>query len=287
VDVELMSAEDVRSALANTPLGRSTVVEPLGGGWFSWTFEVDGAWIVRFPRDDDVARRHAKEQSLLAGLVDHVAFAVPNPTVSGEWAGRPFFAYRRLPGTAMSCEDVKPQEFSQLLRGLHDFPVEEARRLVGEPGTAETWISRYAQLVSTADARVRPLVPADVAAAIESAFRRFQAAMDSMLPTLVHGDLGLEHVLVSPAGIAVIDFEYATVGDPAIDFIGLWINCGRDTTMEVADRWGRTDEDFWTRLRFYSAMGALHAVIYALDHDDAELRDDATNRLIDRLSELA
>ena len=281
-----MTETSARCALAGTALGAGEVVGPVGEGWFSWTFEVDSEWMVRFPRDDAVATRHAKEQRLLPSLAARADFAVPVPQVLGSWAGRPFSCYRKLPGRPAQVDDLAPEQLAGLLRSLHAFPADEARRLIGEPGTAEDWAARYWHLKATSDRRVVPLLEPMTAQRLDAAFTRFFALAAGVPLTLIHGDLGVEHVLIGADRPGVIDFEFAAVGDPTLDFIGIWLAGGPDITESVVAAYGPVDDDFWFRLRFYAAMGSVHAIIYALDHDDPDLRVDASRRLDERLAGL-
>jgi len=83
-------------------------------------------------------------------------------------------------------------------------------------GPEQSWFERpddFAQL------RVNPYYRATMATAPEVA-RPMGAVVDRMLSEhrcLVHGDLSPKNVLVGPAGLWVIDFEVANIGDPVFD----------------------------------------------------------------------
>ena len=62
--------------------------------------------------------------------------------------------------------------------------------------------------------------------------------VDALPLALVHNDLGLEHLLVGPGPqelAGIIDFEDATIGDPAIDLVPFVAAFGRDALVELLD----------------------------------------------------
>src|SRR5438132_10065873 len=99
-----MDTADARAALAEVGLTVGSI-EPILGGWASWTFAVDGEWIARFPRNSDIAAATLRELALLPELAAWVPFQIPEPTIRGTWAGLPFFAYRRITGRPITATD--------------------------------------------------------------------------------------------------------------------------------------------------------------------------------------
>ena len=100
-----MDTSDAQQALAQTSL-RPQRIEPILGGWASWTFDLDGEWIVRFPRNETIARCAERELRILPWLNERVSFAVPVPTHVGRWNDRPFFAYPKIAGRALDDRDL-------------------------------------------------------------------------------------------------------------------------------------------------------------------------------------
>ena len=85
-------------------------------------------------------------------------------------------------------------------------------------------------------------------------------------PVLIHYDLACEHVLCDPERsvlTGVIDWGDATIGDPAMDFVGLH-NCrGREFTERVLARYqGTIDAAFWQRMDFYLCYGPFSELLY-------------------------
>ena len=80
-------------------------------------------------------------------------------------------------------------------------------------------------------------------------------------PRLVHNDLCPDHILVDEAGdlAGLIDWTDATLGDPVLDFIGLFAWRGRAFVEKVLEGYGAAvDEGFHRRLRFSVRVRTLH-----------------------------
>ena len=229
-----MDAEAARERLAAQGLCFERI-EPVGEqGWSSEVYELDGTHIVRFPRNDEVRAAHERERRLLPALAAHVSFRVPLP-VHDE-----LFVYEKIPGRPFDVGDDVDAAFAAI-DDLHSFPVDEARRLLGR----RTLVEEYANEWEMFAAQVLPHLSADLVEAIQ--FARFPPDIER--ERLIHDDLGPEHLLVGDDGrpVAMIDFEDATVGDPAVDHTPLTTLVGRPLTRRM-----------WQ----YHVRGNLHAIAY-------------------------
>jgi aminoglycoside phosphotransferase (APT) family kinase protein len=67
-------------------------------------------------------------------------------------------------------------------------------------------------------------------------------------PSAIHGDLGPENVIVSPAGelVGVIDWEECRTGDPAWDF-GWWLNAKPELGNRILEAYGGAPDDTFRR----------------------------------------
>ena len=269
-----MDVDKARAVLAELPELAGKELTPIAGGWASWTFAVGAEWIVRFPRDADVARSTERELRLLPALAGRLPVATPVPTHVGTYEGWPFFAYRRIPGRPMTPSDGHPAFLADLgaaLGALHGLPVEGAVELLGDEPTPEAWWVGYDHLWRTVEADVLPLVASHVRDAIEVAYRRVVDQRPEFPPVLVHRDLGPAHVLVDQASgrlAGIIDFEDAGIGDPVIDLVAAAGVFGGSPPVLAALT---GDRDLGpapgVRLLFYTWVSALHHVIYGVHHD--------------------
>jgi 8-oxo-dGTP diphosphatase len=276
-----MTPDDARTALAAVGIEANEVVA-IGDGWASWTFEVDGHRIVQFPRNAVVARGHERERAILPALAEHVSFAVPSLSITGEWNGLPFHGYEKLSGSALSESTLDCAAVAAMLRELHSFPVARARLLLGDAGTVDEWRTGYEALWAAIATQVVPRLSVGVGGAVTREFADFIRDV-TFEPALVHRDLGPEHVLVGD-GLGMIDFEDVAIGDPIIDFVGIFNAFGLTAARAVIEQYGPIDPDYSVRLRFYRWMGSVHAALHALDTSDEALLADALEQISSRLA---
>lgn len=236
------------------------VVEPVGEGWDSDTYEVDGAWIFRFPRRPEVEVWMQREIGLLAELGGCLSVPVPrfelvshDPLCVG---------YRKLPGDALP--DRPPArlalEVGRFLSELHSFP---AARAPSYPD----WRDELEETLAGFRRHVLPL--------LDPAGREAGAALLGDLeleiePAVVHADLGPEHLLSDGERLTgVIDWSDARVADPALDFAWVLHVPGEDFAGELVRSYGGLDEALRQRALFYHRLGPWHEVVYGLETGQA------------------
>lgn len=257
----------------------SARAELLGEGWDGVVFLVDGEWAFRFPKRADVVPFHERERALLDALAPRLS--LPVPVV--RHVGRPspafplrYSGYRLIPGVSA---DVAPEpadvaavgaEFGRFLAELHAFPCDEARALGFTERQADPQWTRLR------DAARAGLVAAATAAGDDFA-RRCRAVVDdeSLVPApyegaprLLHGDLGVEHLLVSADGAraaGVIDWADAHLGDPAGDFDGLWQWAGTALVDAALSAYGGDVAGFAQRARYGGFLVALNNLRYGVE----------------------
>lgn len=262
-------------------------LRPILGGWASWTFDVaasDGSpWILRIARTAEINAAHRREERLLPLLHKTLSFAVPLPEHGGDWNEHRYLAYRKLAGRPLRTGD-RQVAVAGMLRELHAFPVDVAAAALGPTGS---WREEYVRLREKFEQAAIRRLDAELAAAVRREYDRFLAGPMDFTTALVHRDLGTEHILVDPATrtpTGMIDFEDATIGDPAIDFVGILITFGDVVTDEILAAYDSPiDLD---RLRFYWWLGALHALDYGVETNDEQLIRDAVDGLRNRLNAL-
>ena len=287
-----MKERDVRRALRRVGLGEPAVVTPILGGWANWTFDLDGTTIVRFPRNDSVALATHRELSLLPELAAAVAgvFEVPTPTHVATWRDRPFFAYPRLDGTPLPAADDRstaaaPRLLGEALSALHAFPVERAAHLLRLGPPESVWRHRYEDLWEVVAGVALPEMDTALADEVRRRYHQLLDDPPAFPPCLIHNDLGPEHVLLRPHDppVALLDFEDASVGDPAVDLTPLVAFLGADGLPALVagrDLGDRLPE----RLSFYRWMGSVHAVIYGVTEGVEEERTGGLAELRRRLA---
>ena len=273
-----MDAAAAARALSQSGL-EPTTIEPILGGWASWTFALDERWIARFPRTDTVAEATGRELRLLPWLADQVSFEVPGPSHVGTWNDKPFFAYPMIPGRGFTSRDATPgalERLKAILAELHAVSVDTAAGHLGIASPESAWRESYEELWPMIETVALPALSTELATEVERGFDAFLGLGFDHPHVLVHNDLGLEHVIVDESAgqpVGLIDFEDAWIGDPAIDFVPLKATLSRSDFAEMIN--GRDlGPHLAERMHFYRWMGSVHAIIHGItEHDETILAD--------------
>jgi len=234
-------------------------------GWDSLVLDLDGRWIVRFPRRPEVAQRLEREIALLPELAMRLPVEVPRFDLIAR-NGVVGVAYRTIAGSPArdDIDEVTGKDLGRFLLSLRHFSVDRARELGIPFFDQAAWRCRYRNLCAEFRCRVGPLLAVWEREQAETIF----SCVDELefTPALLHADLGPEHVLCddrrSVAG--VIDWSDARVGDAALDLA--W--CLNGTPPEVAKAVARTygvNADLYKRSLFYHQLGPWYEVIYGLE----------------------
>ncbi|HZU12374.1 MAG TPA: phosphotransferase [Chloroflexota bacterium] len=203
-----------------------TPLTPLGAGFRSAVVETAGGAVFRIGRNGDALAGYARESRILPALLPHLPVAVPAPRwFAGASDIFPFgvMGYPKVPGRSLEPRDVTGEmslrlatQLGRFLAALHRVPVSEADIPRWDPQQAA---ANSGEIVLPLLRDV--LAPAEYAR-VERWWQEFLA--DRLLrmdePSLIHGDLWYEHVLVEAATgriTGIVDFETAAMGDPAQD----------------------------------------------------------------------
>ena len=253
-----------RSFPALAPIDR---FEPLGDGWTSSTYLLNGAWVVQIPLGPAAAATMVKQLDLLPGLASEVSAPIPQP----EHVSRDpvLMAYRVIDGVPFDRapdEGIWPERLGRFLYDLHLCPPE----FVGMRSSGAASVhEEHRGMLDGFRERVFPLLEPDERAWFGA---RFDAYIDEdaslrFATCLIHGDLGPQHVLVHPSGdlAGVIDWEDATIGDPAWDFAYLIHAFPEAGERALAAYGGPPDPGFRDRARFAFMQMPWHEVIHGLD----------------------
>jgi len=233
-------------------------------GWDSLVLDLDGEWIVRFPRRPEVERWVEREIALLPELAPTLPVAVPRFDLIAR-NGVACVGYRKLAGSPArtNLSERTGHDLGQFLSALHGFPVERASALGVPCFDPARWREHFGSLCADFRHRVFPLLDSGERERAETVFARVQEL--DFVPVLVHADLGPEHILCRDGRVvAVIDWSDARVGDAALDLA--W--CLNGTPQELAGALARTYDvgaDIHERSLFYHRLGPWYEVIYGLE----------------------
>ncbi len=98
-------------------------------------------------------------------------------------------------------------------------------------------------------------------------------------PAIVHGDLWHENMLVRGSRLtAVLDWEAAAIGDPAVDLAGLW-HLGDDWARAVLDALGLPLSER-RRCQAWRLVRELEGAAWSMRHDDDKELGESAAKLI-------
>ena len=258
----------------------------LGEGYDSTAYDVNGSWVFRFPKRADVEQQLLVEMRALPVLGQLLPLPVPNPCLLGRPTTdfpRHFTAYPKLPGVPaigieqerLRIEAVAPA-LGVFLSALHAFPVGEAVRLGIQDQSIDPVIEECRTEALEDFRLVRDVAPA----APLDAWRTWLSAGPVDAPAqrapavLVHNDLAAEHVLCDPGSglpTGVIDWSDMALGDPVVDFAGLFHWGGDRFARAVLSHYdGHVDEHGLDRARFMAACRGVGDVRFGLDMNRRE-----------------
>jgi aminoglycoside phosphotransferase (APT) family kinase protein len=244
----------------------------LPGGWDSSATLVDGRWVDRRPRRPEVAGQLRREARLMPWLAPGLPLPVPVPWVVSE---APLVVrHEFVPGEPLAEPTAAHgRQLGIFLRALHDRPLGEAMDHGLPPAERGQDIDDFL-------ARVVPLVPV---AHRESALALLDAVRRAPADTVVHGDLGPEHVLTGGDTLTgVIDFGDAHAGDAAIDLA--WALHGTPPAFAeaLAAVYGVTGEQRDRALGWHR-LGPWYEVTHGLDTGDPDSVRTGLAGLLSRL----
>jgi len=246
-------------------------VVAIEGGWDSLVLEVDGEWVVRVPRRPEVREWLEMEVRLLPELAPTLPVPIPrfeHVAANGVRA----VAYRKLPGEAVNASRPRVgAAIGHFLAALHAFPVDRAREL-GVPSHDIGWRERYRAFADDLLQRANQLL-GDERPAAEAMFAAYldDEGNFAFTPTLIHSDLGREHILATGDRLTgVIDWSDARVGDPAYDLSWLLHGTSPPFADAVLAAYGATEAALGERALFFHRLGPWHELHYGLHFDRPE-----------------
>jgi aminoglycoside 2''-phosphotransferase len=184
-------------------------VQVVEDGWDSLVLDLDGKWIVRFPRRPEVEQWIEREIALLPELAQRLPVEVPRFELIAH-NGVVCVGYRKLAGSpARSDVDERTGgDLGRFLSALHGFPVDHACAL-GIPYFDRTaWREHFTCLCADFRQRVLRLLRPSERERAETVFARVETL--DFVPVLLHADLGPEHVLCRDGRVVgVIDWSDA------------------------------------------------------------------------------
>lgn len=257
-------------------------------GWDNYAIKVDDTYLFRFPRRQASLNQIQEEIEVLNALRPNLprSVQVPNYLVTNLASDYPFVYYQMIPGEPLTRDlyaKFTAAEKSRFIENLVTFlstlhQIDPARC----PSLARIDApAKYRDLYRQAiDICFKYLTPPEQAKT-RDLFEHYLAdpSLQTYTPTIVHGDLSENHILITEDGIGIIDFGDVDIFDPAIDLSWFYL-FDRDLFQTILTKYyGHDDLDAKRRIgEFYVPIIPYYGIIFGEESGDQamiadELRD--------------
>lgn len=241
-------------------------------GWDSRAW-LNGEWLHRSPRREEVRPRLLAEARLLPWLAPQLPLPVPLPELTSDGV-----RHRLLVGEPLEeASTALGRELGLFVKALHEVdPAAAVGHGALDPTTAAA--ERLAVMNEMRD-KVLPLLP-------ESARDRgaeLLAGIGGINTALVHGDLGPDHLRVDDGRLTgIIDWTDAHIGDPAMDLCWLLNGAPKALSEGVADGY-RPSAELARRAYDWHRLGPWYEVVHGLATTQPEFVESGLSGVLARL----
>lgn len=297
-----LTLQAAASAIASQCPGLAPVrLVRFGAGWDNEMFLANGQWLFRFPKRQEVDAVVLREGRVL----DLVASALAWPVPRFEYLGKPsrlfpyhFAGYRKLPGVpgdqlsppAAALPSVARQ-IGGLLSSLHGLPIESLRR-AGVRAEGD----RTDSLLDEARVLLPSVCSGLSSTPLKGSIQEFLAGNMEPPPRYrgpwrpIHNDFMDQHMLFDPVThdlAGIIDWADMALGDPAIDFVWLWLWLGEGFVTSALRSYALPlDARFRKRLAFLARVVGIIELGWMLVSGD-RLRAKRVQRWLSRALPMA
>lgn len=242
-------------------------------GWDNDVLILDDKCIFRFPKRENSKKIFVSEVKLLEYLQPGSPVDIPKYEYLA--MEEPFGGYLKIKGEEMLPANLqKVEETNQrliakqlgdFLTFLHSTPIEVANSAGFYEESDGYWWSqgRTAERYESIKKLLFPKLTRDEVAWISHQFDTYLELKFDFDLTVIHSDFVRDHIFFD--GISkitgVIDFADVELGDPALDFTGLW-DYGESFVIKVLEHYkGEVDPDFLSRSKFPHLVRRLTSML--------------------------
>jgi aminoglycoside 2''-phosphotransferase len=229
MDLQSAHLEKILAALPDLPI---RLVQTGLRGEFNTIMLVNDELIFRFPRSSHVAAALPGALVFLRAIRQWVTLPIPDPTHQSQdfqAVGDAFISYRKIPGAPLWRETLQAVDdetldtviiqLASFLRALHGVPPSVVANELANLDSRDRWADFYANVRDKLFPHMRP----DGRSAVARHFETFLENPKNFdyAPSIRHGDPGPGNILFDQAArrlTGVIDFDFAGLGDPAVDW---------------------------------------------------------------------
>ena len=266
-------------------------------GWDNIVLEVNGKYIFRFPRFPASEEHLRTELKILPFLGKRLPVEVPNYRFVCRGVGQElgwFAGYPKTPGEPLTVGGFRlawtenlSESFALFVRELHSLDTTGRELSVLPRRSSKETADSLRKTRSRIRKSVYPLLNSSMIAQVERFWASLLQDFDNSRfgPVLVHGDLTSRNILVDRTGKirGILDWADTFVGDPALDFAGLF-EVNRSLGERVLRRFGGIDTGFRNRVDWYVRIIPFYEVLWGIDQGSEKFKTTGLKRFQRRLN---
>lgn len=274
----------IERIIKDYPRFTDSKIEINENGWSNLVVVVDNTYIFRFPRSQRSMLDLEIERAVLSRLRPEVVNVVDVPYFefnSKDTTLANYVGYRMIDGSELEAKELKNLDdkkitqqaeiigaFLSVLHSIDD--IELMNHIYSVKSFEVKWKSLYELFLMKASIHFNDFE-------IEKISQMFEEYLDQLnnleKACLIHGDLTHDHILYSnklDRINGIIDFGDLIIGDPALDFAGLYHSYGKEFIEKVLQFYDlEIDDDFMNRIEnFYMNQIPLNDYLYGIEIED-------------------
>jgi len=272
-------------------------------GWSNQVFFVDDHYVFRFPRTQNSFRDLRVEIEILPTLRHNLRGVVDIPNfefVSTSKENPDFVGYKMIPGDQMrqTCIETMPKDklkanaevLGHFLSYLHAYGLNhDISVLSTKPSQADRWV----ELKENVHTKCTGVLSNNQLNWIDDLINKLIGYATEFMASkvLLHADFSSDHILLDKSTntiTGVIDFGDLEIGDPALDFTGLYTCYGQNFTEEVYKTYEacntvnkvETHSGIMERaIKVYSLQPPIHLLLYGVEKNNDMYIQEALSQI--------
>jgi aminoglycoside phosphotransferase len=228
-------------------------------------------------------REHAAGKLLSAGVRERLGFKVPHTLAAGLLDTRRIVVTEEVYGNPLTAlRDIKPvlPSLAHALANLHSLPTNIVKKGSIPINTSLDCLREAAGIIDRAHQTTR--VPSQLLDRWDAAIE--DAELWQFTPTITHGDLELDDVLIDGTDVVgIVKWASAAVGDPAVDVKAVVGPNSPDVSdqfvQEYIARRGAADRRIAHRARFLAELDVAAWLVHGVESHSETTVDEAVAML--------
>jgi aminoglycoside 2''-phosphotransferase len=243
---------------------------------------INDSQVFRFARVPEAVKTLRQEVAVQKSLQGRLPLRIPEPVyvqVENENLGEAFMGYPMISGEplwrerfqSIASQDVRKRmaiQLAEFLRKLHQFNVAEIPTPLRRYETRDEWVDLYSRIQN----HLFPHIREDARRDVKQHFNHYLSQPDRYRFTscLRHGDFGTGNIIYDPESLwitGIVDFGGIGLGDPAVDFAGLYISYGKAFYEDCCTEYPQMHAAL-ERVHFYCGTFALQEALFGVENED-------------------